>query len=271
MKIEVIIKIVLESLIFVTSFLVVSTNASKVAMDNGGVMLENVTEHVRDFYTQVAPQAQIYFETSKDFTIKYGKIGLGKAADLILDGMDLAYDGSLEAWPYVKQGTDKTKEVLGPYVGPYIGPYWDMFYNQTVEQYRESTKLARSWVRQINFGEVNLEQLLFADEIEKENLEKAKLAAEKIKAAVEAMNKKMEEDKKAKEAEEKRKRLEEAEKKRQAMMQAQKEKQQAAGQGAKGPKKTDSGVSIRLPRTKCIFDLFSHKKSPNWLKSRRLC
>ena len=65
---------------------------------------------------------------------------------------------------------------------------------------------------------------------------------------------KEEADKKAKEAEEKRKRLEEAEKKRQAMMQAQKEKQQAAGQGAKGPKKTDSGVSIRLPQTKCTFD-----------------
>ena len=57
---------------------------------------------------------------------------------------------------------------------------------------------------------------------------------------------KEEADKKAKEAEEKRKRLEEAEKKRQAMMQAQKEKQQAAGQGAKGPKKTDSGVSTFL-------------------------
>ena len=57
---------------------------------------------------------------------------------------------------------------------------------------------------------------------------------------------KEEADKKAKEAEEKRKRLEEAEKKRQAMMQAQKEKQQAAGQGSKGPKKTDSGVSFFL-------------------------
>ena len=57
---------------------------------------------------------------------------------------------------------------------------------------------------------------------------------------------KEEADKKAKEAEEKRKRLEEAEKKRQAMMQAQKEKQQAAGQGSKGPKKTDSGVSLIL-------------------------
>ena len=57
---------------------------------------------------------------------------------------------------------------------------------------------------------------------------------------------KEEADKKAKEAEEKRKRLEEAEKKRQAMMQAQKEKQQAAGQGSKGPKKTDSGVSFDI-------------------------
>merc|ERR1712029_43550 len=171
-------------------------------MGHGGVMLEHVQVLVRDFYAQVAPQAQIYFETAKDFTVKYGKIGLGKTADLILDGMDLAYDGYLKAWPYIKQGSDKTKEVLGPNVGPYIGPYWDMFYNQTVEQYRESTKLARSWVRQINFGEANLEQVLFADEIEKENLEKAKLAAENIKAAVEAMNKKMEEDKKAKEAEE---------------------------------------------------------------------
>ena len=106
MKIEVIIKIVLESLIFVTSFLVVSTNASKVAMDNGGVMLENVTEHVRDFYAQVAPQAQIYFENAKDFTMKYGKIGLGKTVDLILDGIDLAYDGYLIAWPLILDGID---------------------------------------------------------------------------------------------------------------------------------------------------------------------
>ena len=130
MKIEVIIKIVLESLIFVTSFLVVSTNASKVAMDNGGVMLENVTEHVRDFYAQVAPQAQIYFENAKYFTMKYGKIGLGKTVDLILDGIDLAYDGYLIAWPlildgidlaydgyinawhYIKQGTNKTIELM---------------------------------------------------------------------------------------------------------------------------------------------------------------
>merc|ERR1712224_1104289 len=71
-------------------------------------------------------------------------------------------------------------------------------------------------------------------------------------------------DKKAKEAEEKRKRLEEAEKKRQAMMQAQKEKQQAAGQGAKGPKKTDSGMGnvqdARREMTKTKEQLEEEKK-----------
>ena len=49
--------------------------------------------------------------------------------------------------------------------------------------------------RNINFGEVNLEALLFSDDIEKEKLEKAKEAAEKTKNAVEAMGKKIEEDK----------------------------------------------------------------------------
>merc|ERR1712141_128784 len=75
---------------------------------------------------------------------------------------------------------------------------------------------------------------------------------------------KEEADKKAKEAEEKRKRLEEAEKKRQAMMQAQKEKQQAAGQGAKGPKKTDSGMGnvqdARREMTKTKEQLEEEKK-----------
>merc|ERR1711922_4582 len=63
---------------------------------------------------------------------------------------------------------------------------------------------------------------------------------------------------------EKRKRLEEAEKKRQAMMQAQKEKQQAAGQGAKGPKKTDSGMGnvqdARREMTKTKEQLEEEKK-----------
>merc|ERR1712141_943515 len=75
---------------------------------------------------------------------------------------------------------------------------------------------------------------------------------------------KEEADKKAKEAEEKRKRLEEAEKKRQAMMQAQKEKQQAAGGGAKGPKKTESGMGnvqdARREMTKTKEQLEEEKK-----------
>merc|ERR1711878_120300 len=62
----------------------------------------------------------------------------------------------------------------------------------------------------------------------------------------------------------KRKRLEEAEKKRQAMMQAQKEKQQAAGQGSKGPKKTDSGMGnvqdARREMTKTKEQLEEEKK-----------
>merc|ERR1711974_405813 len=69
---------------------------------------------------------------------------------------------------------------------------------------------------------------------------------------------------KEKQAKEKRKRLEEAEKKRQAMMQAQKEKQQAAGQGAKGPKKTDSGMGnvqdARREMTKTKEQLEEEKK-----------
>ena len=80
--------------------------------------------------------------------------------------------------------------------------------------------------------------LLYRAEQEKKLAQQKKEEEERLR--------KEEADKKAKEAEEKRKRLEEAEKKRQAMMQAQKEKQQAAGQGAKGPKKTDSGVSFLL-------------------------
>ena len=82
--------------------------------------------------------------------------------------------------------------------------------------------------------------------------EQEKKLAQQKKEEEERLRKE-EADKKAKEAEEKRKRLEEAEKKRQAMMQAQKEKQQAAGQGAKGPKKTDSGVSTSLLQPQFIL------------------
>merc|ERR1712126_16645 len=52
--------------------------------------------------------------------------------------------------------------------------------------------------------------------------------------------------------------------KRQAMMQAQKEKQQAAGQGSKGPKKTDSGMGnvqdARREMTKTKEQLEEEKK-----------
>merc|ERR1712154_621173 len=93
--------------------------------------------------------------------------------------------------------------------------------------------------------------------------EREKKLAQQKKEEEERLRKE-EADKKAKEAEEKRKRLEEAEKKRQAMMQAQKEKQQAAGQGAKGPKKTDSGMGnvqdARREMTKTKEQLEEEKK-----------
>merc|ERR1712110_698722 len=93
--------------------------------------------------------------------------------------------------------------------------------------------------------------------------EQEKKLAQQKKGEEERLRKE-EAEKKAKEAEEKRKRLEEAEKKRQAMMQAQKEKQQAAGQGAKGPKKTDSGMGnvqdARREMTKTKEQLEEEKK-----------
>merc|ERR1711997_282430 len=92
---------------------------------------------------------------------------------------------------------------------------------------KEEEELKRLKEKQAKRKEIRAEQ-------EKELAQQKKEEEERLR--------KEEADKKAKEAEEKRKRLEEAEKKRQAMMQAQKEKQQAAGQGAKGPKKTDSGM-----------------------------
>merc|ERR1712223_1538143 len=93
--------------------------------------------------------------------------------------------------------------------------------------------------------------------------EQEKKLAQQKKEEEERMRKE-EAEKKAKEAEEKRKRLEEAEKKRQAMMQAQKEKQQAAGKGGKGPKKTDSGMGnvqdARREMTKTKEQLEEEKK-----------
>merc|ERR1711892_1454277 len=73
---------------------------------------------------------------------------------------------------------------------------------------------------------------------------------------------KEEAEKKAKEAEEKKKRLEEAEMKRQAMMQAQKEKQQAAG-GKGGGAKMQGGANVQDARremTKTKEQLEEEKK-----------
>jgi len=155
--------------------------------ENVALVFGTISTQFQELYAGVSPQANIYFDEAKT----YAKMGLSKTVDLIFDGFDLAYDGYLIVHPYIKQGTDKISEVTGPYVGPYIGPYWNKFYNLTMESYQESHTLAREMARNINFGEVNLEAVLFADEIEKEKLEAAKEAAEKIRIAVEAMNKKL--------------------------------------------------------------------------------
>ena len=200
-------------------FKLTASEATSKAMEHGRAMTEHVVVFVRGTWEQVFPQAKLYFDIVKDTTVHYGKLGMRKSADLILDGVDLAYDGYAKAEPYIQTATDRTKEVLGPYIGPYIGPYWDIFYNTALEHYRESMILARTWSREINIGQVNLEKVLFADEIEKENIERTKAAAEKIKAAVEAMNKKIEEDK-AKEAEEAKQKAAEEEAKRKAEQEA---------------------------------------------------
>merc|ERR1711874_951657 len=76
--------------------------------------------------------------------------------------------------------------------------------------------------------------------------EKEKKLAQQKKEEEERLRKE-EAEKKAKEAEEKKKRLEEAEMKRQAMMQAQKEKQQAAG-GKGGGAKMQGGANVQDAR-----------------------
>merc|ERR1712241_1584728 len=99
---------------------------------------------------------------------------------------------------------------------------------------------------------------------EEEELKRLKEKQAKRKEIRAEQEKKLAQQKKEKEAEEKKKRFEEAEMKRQAMMQAQKEKQQAAGQGAKGPKKTDSGMGnvqdARREMTKTKEQLEEEKK-----------
>merc|ERR1712141_609481 len=120
------------------------------------------------------------------------------------------------------------------------------------------------WRKQREKEEEELKRLKEKQAKRKENrAEQEKKLAQQKKEEEERLRKE-EADKKAKEAEEKRKRLEEAEKKSQAMMQAQKEKQQAAGQGAKGPKKTDSGMGnvqdARREMTKTKEQLEEEKK-----------
>merc|ERR1719462_504099 len=166
------------------------------ALDHGTKVTSGVQEIVINTYDKISPQAIVYFDTVKDTTVHYGKIVSAKSADFILDGIDMASDGYGQVHPYIQKAVDGTKDTLGPYIGPYVGPYWDAFYNQVAASYKESQALAREWSRQINIGEINLEQWLFKEEIEKERLEQAKLAAEKIRIAVEEMNRKAEEERK---------------------------------------------------------------------------
>merc|ERR1711996_6522 len=97
---------------------------------------------------------------------------------------------------------------------------------------------------------------------EEDELKKLKEKQAKRKEIRAEQEKKLAQQKKE---EEERLRKEEADKKkRKAMMQAQKEKQQAAGQGAKGPKKTDSGMGnvqdARREMTKTKEQLEEEKK-----------
>merc|ERR1719215_105913 len=99
------------------------------------------------------------------------------------------------------------------------------------EQLRE---YINEWRKQRSKEEEELKRLKEKQAKRKEiRAEQEKKLAQEKKQEEERLRKE-EAEKKAKEAEEKKKRLEEAEMKRQAMMQAQKEKQQAAGKGGKG-------------------------------------
>merc|ERR1712045_962246 len=118
------------------------------------------------------------------------------------------------------------------------------------EQLRE---YINEWRKQRAKEEEELKRLKEKQAKRKEiRAEQEKKLAQQKKEEEERLRKE-EADKKAKEAEEKRKRLEEAEKKR-----------QAAGQGAKGPKKTDSGMGnvqdARREMTKTKEQLEEEKK-----------
>merc|ERR1712154_252414 len=139
------------------------------------------------------------------------------------------------------------------------------------EQLRE---YINEWRTQRGKEEEELKRLKEKQAKRKENrAEQEKKLAQQKKEEEERLRKE-EAEKKAKEAEEKRKKLEEAEKKRQEMMKAQKEKQQAAGQGAKGPKKTDSGMGnvqdARREMTKTKEQLEEEKKTPRSIRIKPL-
>merc|ERR1711997_740457 len=119
------------------------------------------------------------------------------------------------------------------------------------EQLRE---YINEWRKQRSKEEEELKRLKEKQAKRKEiRAEQEKKLAQQKKEEEERLRKE-EADKKVKEAEEKRKRLEEAEK----------ERQQAAGQGAKGPKKTDSGMGnvqdARREMTKTKEQLEEEKK-----------
>merc|ERR1712168_1429070 len=118
------------------------------------------------------------------------------------------------------------------------------------------------WRKQRSKEEEELQRLKEKQSKRKEvRAEQEKKLARQKKAEEERMRKE-EAEKKAKEAEEKRKRLEEAEMKRQAMMQAQKEKQQAAG-GKGGGAKMQGGANVQDARremTKTKEQLEEEKK-----------
>merc|ERR1712203_1144917 len=69
------------------------------------------------------------------------------------------------------------------------GEAFDSAYAYYDTQMKEGKILARQWVKGVEVGGVNLEQVLFEEEMEEEKLEIVKKAAEKIKLAVDAAEK----------------------------------------------------------------------------------
>merc|ERR1712108_31870 len=71
-----------------------------------------------------------------------------------------------------------------------LSEYYEIYQNTQ----KEGVKVARQWVKGIKIGDNDLEEILFADEVHEEKIEKAKEAAEKIKEAVEKINQKISEE-----------------------------------------------------------------------------